>query len=467
MKNRWVAPVTLGVSLFFYVIMAWGEEQTEGFSVEAFRSAALETSGMNAIRYELYKNSDAEVIPLLYQKAKAGYVDAQILLADLISDLPGHKNALQATEWYITAFREGQGRIRAVGTLARFSTKGEWLLTENEPKLKWALGEFDHIKSPENVIAVLEVYMAYPSLVDVKEIPELLSLHRQSCIENCNGDLYEAFFLSQKGELEAAIVLYLKAARYSSRAIRVYFNFLDGFDDKSERFKHFSQNLKPYVNEMSAEAQYSVGSHLQGLSDEYDKDVIFWLDASIENGWLAGQINKATYMMSQADYFSYSDTEKVVSSVYEYDLVQGKLLRASLYTVREWKRLNPYGAYNILQELHDQGYLEATIGLGDLYSMGGLDEVDQFKAIELYSMGAKKGSAASFQKIAGIYRGGRSICHDKVKSYSFSKMADYYGEENAASFLQSLSDEMTPEELELADALFETLLKNYPLSEFE
>ena len=465
--NRWVAPVVLGISLFFSALVAWSEEQTEGFSVDVFRAAAIKTTGMKAIRYELNKNDEADVIPSLYEIAKYGHVDAQLLLADLLSELSGHKNALQATEWYIAAFRKGQGRVRALGTLARFSARYEWLLLENEPFFSDALGKFDHIRNPENVVAVLETYMAYPSLVDVNNVPKLLSLHRQSCTENCNGDLYQAFFLSQQGDLEKAEALYLKAALYSSRAIRVYFNFLDGFDDKSERFKRFSQSLKPHVHEMSAEVLFSVGSRLQGISQEYDRDVIFWLDASIEKGWLAAQINKATYMMSQPDYFSYSETEDVIFSVYEHDLIRGKLLRASLLIVREWKRLNPHEAYSILQELHEQGHIEATLGLGDLYSMGGLDEVDQYKAIELYSIASKKGSAASFQKIAGIYRSGRSICNDKVKSYSFSKMADYYGEESAEPFIKTLAEDMSPEELALAESFFSQLLKDYPPSEFE
>lgn len=430
-------------------------------------SSTPKTIGIKTIRYELYQNNEADVLNSLQALSLKGYVDAQLMLADLLSEKSGFQNASKVVRWYQSAFKEGQGRVRALGSLARFSARFDWLLMENESFVKRALEQYVHTRDTESVVATLETYMAYPLLVSDENFYTLLRLHRKSCIENCNADVYEAYYFSQKGEFAAAETLFLKASLTTSRAISVYFDYLDEFENKPLLFQAFSKKLKPEIKEMTADAQYAVGSRLQGLTEKYDPDVVYWLDAAIANGRLEARINKATYMMSEPEHFSYSETEDVIQKIYETDLLRGKLLRASLLMIREWKKLNPQEAYEILQPLHEEGVKEATIGLGDLYSMGGLDEVDQQKALKHYSLAAQKGTAFAFQKMAAIYRSGRSICNDNVKAYGYSKVASYYGEASASTFMQSLAESMSAEELAEADVFYKQLLSNYPSSEFE
>jgi len=457
-KSRW-AKVCVSSLIVCFMLLSLLSEAAE--------PATDAIMGMPQIRYELYKDSNADVYASLQSLASKGVVDAQFMLAELLSGKSGYYDLRQTINLYKKAFREGRGSVHALGMVAHVSSKFEWLAAENKEFISDGLKRFEHDESLENVSAVLEAFFAYPSLVKIEHVGMLLPLYSQACLDYCYGDLFEAKYQGVTGNASEAERLYALASRTTSRAVNAYYDYLDGQKDRDQKFKQFASGFKYQVEQFSVESMLAIGSRLKNISKHFDGDVIFWFDAAIELGSVNAKISKVEYMLSQPADFSLDEASNLIEQIMRDDHVNGLLLQASLFTVSEWKRLDPHAAFDILIELSLQGHQDAYVGLGDLYSMGGLDEVDQQKAISAYLVVAKKGSSAAFQKIANIYRNGRSICQDNSIALAYGKMAMRSGEEKSKIFISSLEKELDASQLSRAEKIFGTLLEKYLSAEFE
>ena len=122
-----------------------------------------------------------------------------------------------------------------------------------------------------------------------------------------------------------------------------------------------------------------------------------------------------------------------------------KALRASLHMV-VWRTLDPHLSQRLIAELQAEGYPEAALLEGDLYSQGVLDEPDQQRALALYMAEAKSGSTNALMRIARLYTYGRAICRDNGKAYTFAFAAQELGDQRAERLAESLSTRLTPEQ---------------------
>lgn len=419
--------------------------------------------GMVDVRYRLYRNAQDDVFNQLERLVDSGYPDARLTLADLLAERDDMASVQRAVQLYKQSFNEGYGVVRALSSMVQLVGQYPGMVDEERAFFQASLQGFAWARDPESVRTALEVFLVYPALFANHSMESLIALHERSCIENCNGTLYLAAYRAESGDMEQAESLYFEAAKVSPRAVRLYANWIEKGDGKLERLKTFAERLKPFIEEMSPGAIQQIGSRMRAYSTEYDREVMFWFDQAAQKGIIGARINKVQYMLSYPDHYSYQEAEAEFVQILPVDPVQGQLLQASALTVRQWKHLNPPKAHQILTELYNAGHTEATLGLGDLYSMGGLDEVAQRKAIDMYEQAAVAGAFVGYQKIAVIYRSGRGICHSKPYALAYSRLAGSYDEALSGDFIRSLSEEMSPEELQQAEVLHLDLRRQYHL----
>ncbi len=410
--------------------------------------------GLQDLRYQVYLDSNSDIEAPLSELAEMGSLDAQLMYADLLSGKAGTVSISNAAMWYKRAYDHGRGAFRSLESLAKLSSQYEWINLKNRDFFIDVLSDISSTANPQTVSAVLEVFLAYPDLFEEEHVVDLIDLHKRACIEVCLGDLYKAVKISYFNHHKDAVPYFVEAAISSSRAVRLYFDSLPE-ERKVEEFTLFSEMLKKRIEELHSTSKFAVANRLRVLSPDFNSDVIFWLDSSSQSGIEDAYAVKAEYMMTHPLNFSYQGASKVIDQVSLVDLQKSKLLQASLYIVREWKRLQPIKSYEILSALDDQGVIEATIGLGDLYSMGGLDQVDQQKAIQTYFIAAEKGASVAYQKVATIYRSGRGIVNDNVKAFGYGKLAAHLGNEASNSFLETLAQDMDVKDLERGNDLFQ------------
>ncbi|MFC3153303.1 hypothetical protein ACFOEK_19845 [Litoribrevibacter euphylliae] len=433
-------------------------------SVALSSAAYSDVMGMTDIRYQLHQDDQANLEADIRILAEAGSSSAQVMLADVLAENSNVESLKEASYWYQQSYQKGRGVIRSITSLARLSDQYDWLTDLNQQFYSNLNESFFFEKNAQTVIAGLEIFVTYPELFSETRIDQLISLHDGVCIEDCQGKLYKAVSLAFFESMDAAEPFFVDASKDSTRAIRIYFDSLPE-EGKFTRFSQFANQLKKDIDSVDTASKLSIANRLRSLSEEFNQEVIFWLDQAIDGGYQEAYSVRAEYMLSFPLNFSYPETQKIIQQVSATEPQKGQLLEASLYIVREWKKLQPDKAYGILAKLDSEGVLEATIGLGDLYSMGGLDQVDQPQAIKTYLRAAERGSPVGYQKIANIYRGGRGIVNDKSKAFGYSKLASYLGNDASDVFLESLTKEMQLEELNAGEEAYQKYLSLYVLRE--
>jgi alginate biosynthesis protein AlgK len=64
--------------------------------------------------------------------------------------------------------------------------------------------------------------------------------------------------------------------------------------------------------------------------------------------------------------------------------------------------------------------------------------------------------------MASVYASARAICYDPVKAYAYARVAVDYGDSRARSLVLELQRTLTPSELDKAQLMHATLLKDAP-----
>tara|TARA_R100000322_G_scaffold165709_3_gene131292 strand:- start:1135 stop:2502 length:1368 start_codon:yes stop_codon:yes gene_type:complete len=431
------------------------------------------TAGLSGLRYQLslepgkFWEVSAEADQFrksLRGLAEFGVADAQMLLADQFASSGSFAHLRQSAHWYQEAY--ANGRTDAPGALARVVSRKPLPSAELLPYFRGIVPSLSPEKDFDSLLSLLEIQFSYPELADARA-DRLLKLYKRACINTCFHDLFGARAAELNNRDEDARRLYRQAARSSGRGVNAYFDFLERYEDRDSRFNAFSDELSDSAEALSPDVIQSVAGKLQSINSDFSPAVLAWLDLAVEKGAPNAAINRIEYMLGLPESFSFDQTEQRITAVATSFPTEAKLLRAQLLTTRAWKRLDPFTAYDLLKDLQSRGVTEAHVGLGDLYSMGGLDEVDQFQAIEEYKKAAKKGYASAFYKIASIYRFGRSMCNDALLSHAYGRMALMLGEEKAEEFVQTLSTELSQTEASQADHLYRELVLAYPIKDFE
>lgn len=412
---------------------------------------ALQLPGLSAaaslpeIRYRLHKDSQADVEADLRELAERGDNASRLMLADRLSGSGEAGKVQEAVELYTRAFDEGRGEIDALVGLARLSERNTLYLERNRAFFQQAIGRYPHLRDFKSLSSTLEIFLTYPEHFQNEQVDLLITLYERGCVENCLDFSYRAGLAERRGQNDLAENFYRIALLKDVRAVDRYFRFLGPRQDKE--FKAYAKTLEGEMQELPVEVVQSIASHLSSLSTENDPAVVLWLDNAIARGSSPAMITKASYMMSFADSYDPESTLALIERIESQQSQLGRALRASAHMVRSWPILDPYKAHDLIQALLAEGYENAYLNLGELYSMGGLDQVEQFKAIATYKKLAAQGSASAFYRIATIYGRGRGICNDKVRAYAYAKIAVDYGELGASKYLQELAAEISQEEL--------------------
>ncbi|MES2820269.1 MAG: sel1 repeat family protein [Pseudomonadota bacterium] len=404
---------------------------------------AVEAANLPDIRYRLHQDSQADVEADLRQLAERGDRPSQLLLAARLAGSADAAKVNEAMALYKGAFDDGRGEIDALAALARLSEHNPLFHTQNRPFIQHAIGLYPPARDFGTLTATLDTFLVYPDEFEIDRIAGLIRLYERACVENCLAPIYHAALAERQGDSEMAESYYRRAIPTDPRAVARYYRILGPLQDSV--FKAYAQSLEARMQSLPVPVVQAIGSHLSGLSTENDPAVVRWLDNAIARGAEAARIIKVSYMISFAASYSAEEALALIDLIEAKDPHPGRALRASVYMVRNWPTLDPFKAHELIRSLLDEGYQSAYLNLGELYSMGGLDQVDQLKAIETYKRLAAQGSASAFYRIASIYGRGRGICNDKVRAYAYASMALDFGELGAAKLLQELEADISQE----------------------
>jgi alginate biosynthesis protein AlgK len=414
----------------------------------ALAAGSAQAASLQQIQYRLHLDSQADVEADLRVLASRGDRASMQLLADLLAGSADRGKRKEATALYQAAFANGQGPLGALVALANLSERLPNGLDEQRAFFSQAVQRFAATQDLSSVHTSLDLFLVYPELYQPAQVRALLDLHQRACLETCAGPLYRARLAEQQGQRELANNLYLSALRSDARAVERYYQFLG--EEQDDLFPARVKSLLPQVDELPVAVVLAIGSLLSSIPREHDPDVIQWLDNAIARQAEQALVSKANYMMSAPQSYSAEEVFPLIERIELTRPQEGRALRASAYLVRTWRSLDPFKAEAIIQALLAEGYQNAYLNLGELYSMGGLDQVDQTKAIASYRVLAARGVPSAFYRIATLYGGGKGICHDKVKAYAYAKIAVDDGELGARKYLKELAQQISPQQLNQA-----------------
>jgi alginate biosynthesis protein AlgK len=430
--------------------------RTAALAISLASAPALAES-LAQIRYRLYQDPHAEVEPQLRALATRGDRDAQLLLANRLAGSADASRAQEAIELYQGVFDQGRGELSALSSLASMLKGNIHYRARYREFFEQAVRRYPQQRDFATLSTTLEVFLVYPEVFQAERVEPLIELYQRACIENCGTLLYRGALAEHAGQTAKAERYYRRAVRIDARAVERYYRILG--ERQEEQFPVFAKSLREGMSELPLPVVQSIGSLLSGLSPEQDNDTLLWLNYAIERGSVAAMQSKASYMMSMAEQFAPDEVFALIDRIEAQQSQQGRALRASAYLVRNWPTLDPYKAHELILGLLAEGYQNAYLNLGELHSMGGLDEVDQRQALEAYQRLAEKGFASAFYRIATLYAHGKGICNDKAKAYAYARIAVEYGEMGARKFLSELESEISPEELANAEHAREDILK--------
>lgn len=419
--------------------------------------AAAQAESLAQIRYRLHQDPHAEVEPQLRALVARGERGAKLLLANHLSGSGDTQRVLEAIELYQDAFDQGRGELTALSSLATLMDGNIHYRTRYQQFFQEAVRRYPQQRDFTSLSTTLEVFLVYPEDFQAEQVEPLIDLYQRACIEDCRDLTYRGALAERQGQPAKAQRYYRRALLVDARAVERYYRILGERQD--ELFPEFTKSLSERISELPLPVVQSIGSLLSGISREQDNDVLLWLNYASERGSVAAMQSKASYMMSQAEQFQADEVFALLDRIEALQSQQGRALRASAYLVRNWPTLDPFKAHELIRGLLAEGYQNAYLNLGELHSMGGLDEVDQFQAIEAYQQLTVQGFASAFYRIATLYARGKGICHDKAKAYAYARIAVDYGEQGARKFLAELQSEISPEELANAEHAREDILK--------
>ncbi len=414
----------------------------------ALAAGSAQAASLKQIQYRLHQDSQADVEADLRVLASRGDRASMQLLADLLAGSADRGKRKEATALYQAAFANGQGQLGALVALANLSERLPNGLDEQRAFFSQAVQRFPATQDLSSVHTSLDLFLVYPELYQPAQVRALLGLHQRACLETCAGPLYRARLAEQQGQRELANNLYLSALRSDARAVERYYQFLG--EEQDDLFPARVKSLLPQVDKLPVAVVLAIGSLLSSIPREHDPDVIQWLDNAIARQAEQALVSKANYMMSAPQSYSAEEVFPLIERIELTRPQEGRALRASAYLVRTWRSLDPFKAEAIIQALLAEGYQNAYLNLGELYSMGGLDQVDQTKAIASYRVLAARGVPSAFYRIATLYGGGKGICHDKVKAYAYAKIAVDNGELGARKYLKELAQQISQQQLNQA-----------------
>lgn len=467
----------------------------------SFSATAVAGQSLEQIRYALFKDPAAPVEDDLRQLAERDRT-AQHLLGNVLASDPARIR--EAAQEYQAAFDDGRGDIAALGSLARLLDRTPRLRLELVDYMRGALQRFSHDRDVRSLNTSLEVFVTYPELFSITQVNDLIALYDRSCLLQCSSDLYRAVLAERQQHLDEARTWYEHAIMTDVRAVDRYYQLLG--EQRDPLFAAFARSRISETNRMPVEVVHRIGTQLDSISaersvglryplppsqaeldrlpeaqrtarrEQIDQvrtqiesesktlrgDALLWLDNAVNRGWVPAMVAKVNFMTSSPTENSAEDTAALIDRIAQTEPTRAKALRVSLYLVTSWTTLDPYKAQALIKELATSRYRDAELLQGDLYSHGGLDEPDQYKALAIYQRIAAGGSSTAYYRMASVYASARAICYEPVKAYAYARVAVDYGDSRARSLVLELQRTLTPGELDKAQLMHATLLKDAP-----
>lgn len=441
-------------------------------------SAALAEQSLEQIRYALFRDPAAPVEADLRLLAAKGDRASQHLLGNVLASNQSKVN--EAVAFYKLAFDDGRGEIPALSSMARLMDRNPRLRLENLEYFRGAIRTYPQERDVRNLATTLEVFVSYPEFFSPADVTRMIDLYERSCLLDCRGPFYRAVLAQRDGQLEQAKRLYEQAMMFDVRAVERYYDLLG--EQRDPLFAAFAQTLVEKINSMPVEIVHSIGAQLDGLSntrtvglryplahsredlrklpqaeadalkaaDDETKTRIeneskglraqaaVWIDNAVERGFVPAMVAKVNTMTSVPAEHSSDAAMALIDRIEQSEPTRAKALRVSVLLINTWPSLDPVKAHGLIEELTDAGYPDGPMLLGDLYSHGGLDEPDQYKALDIYQGLAAKGSPGAYYRIASVYASSRGICYDPVNAYAYAKTAVEYGDSRARTLLLEL-----------------------------
>jgi len=405
-------------------------------------------TSLRQIQYQLAKNPQAQVIPELRELAQQGQQQAMLMLAGRLANSISLHDVEEARQWYQRLYRSNPTNTTVLAELAQLEANRPARQRQDPAFLRWASAQFDYRENLENTIAALELTMAYPDLYQASQVDEMLGLYGRACHERCQWLFYSAEVLRQRGNAFEAKFFYEASMKINPRAIRPYLQLMGA--DSTQAFIDYSRKLQSGIPKMPLPIVVAIGSSLASLPKVAVADINVWLDNAISRGAVEAMVAKANYMLGRSWEFTEEPVVELIHAVESRSPLDAKRLWAQAHLVRTWRVLNPQRSYELIQELIAIGDRQAWMVMGELYSMGGLDEADQNAAVQSFSRLAEQGYSPAIFRIAQIYASGRSICHDKPRSLAYARLASRLDEPGAAELVANLSAELNQQQLDAA-----------------
>jgi TPR repeat protein len=132
------------------------------------------------------------------------------------------------------------------------------------------------------------------------------------------------------------------------------------------------------------------------------------------------------------------------------------VLAQKLHANQQYQEAAKY--YRILAEKGKRG---AQTNLGIMYSMGTGVPKDMVEAAKWFMMAAESGYPPAMNHLAILYGTGEGISLDYLQAYKWLSLASFMGDEDAEKLQESLSEEMTPNEIAEAKRLAEEWLEKH------
>ncbi|MFT0520822.1 sel1 repeat family protein [Pseudomonas faucium] len=467
----------------------------------ACASAATAGQSLEQIRYALYKDPGAEVTADLRELAARGDLASTLLLGDVLA---GRDDAsrTEVVALYQKAFADGHGLVPALASLARLIDRTPSLREAQRPWVAEALTRYPANLDPRNTSTTLEVFLAYPELVETTQASQLLGLYERACLLNCRPELYHAVLAERQGDRASAERWYRQAVQVDVRAIDRYYAFLGERQD--QLFPAFADQLEAQREQLPVEIVHRIAALLDSITsvqraeldaDRYERQaatstleklppspeqlardkaqddalnlasarVQRWRDVAVARGFVPAMVSKANYMISNPTEHNAEETQALVDQVREREPTRAKALQAQFYMVNNWLTLDPDKARALIEELRASHYPGAGLLEAEYYSKGVADQPDQEKALALFQADADKGNTAAWYRMATLHAYGRALCHDPVKAYTYARVALDLGERSARSLLKRLEKTLQKDDIERALAARNGLFKEATL----
>lgn len=411
-------------------------------------ATASAQSGLPQIRQSLYQDPEADVTAPLQHLAERGDREAMRQLAEQLAQSDDPKPVMQAINWYERSFAHGRGSFAALAAMVQIADRLPLFRPLIRQKLDRDLPQADIYLDPASVQTALDILLVFPELLDAEDWQTLLRLHEQGCLENCRHAVYAGRHLEYQGQLEAARQSYQQAMNVDARAVSLFQNSYGEDDDA----RH--QAMLAYATQQNAdlaafppEPLTSIAMALSRHADSYDETIATWLNAAVESGSVDARIARVQMMMRLPGVFSVTDTLAEIDAVAALDPTEAQFLLAEAYMVKEWLSLDPAKARGILLTLELEHPVRVALALGQLYTMGGLDEPQPQQAVDLYQQLIEEHrSSIAYLRIATLYAGTPALCDQPETAWAYGQAALQLGQGGVRKLLSELATEISPEQ---------------------